>query len=90
MRIYELAKQKNCSNDDIKKILDELHVSYKSHSSSIPEETLKEVLARLEPKSGKAKVKTTSVSAPSAEKAPDKKEDKPKPKDKTAKAQPNN
>ena len=81
MRIYELAKQKNCSNDDIKKILDELHVSYKSHSSSIPEETLKEVLARLEPKSGKAKVKTTSVSAPSAEKAPDKKEDKPKPKE---------
>ena len=50
MRIYELAKKHNCSSKEIQTILDELKITYKTHSSSIPEEilgTVEEKLSRL-------------------------------------------
>jgi translation initiation factor IF-2 len=65
MRIYELAKQKNCLNEDIEKILDDLHVPYKSHLSSISEDTVKIVLARFDTKSEKIKPKTLDEKTPS-------------------------
>lgn len=65
MRIYELAKKHNCLSKDIQTILDELKITYKTHSSSIPEEILlsvEEKLTRFLAASGTA----TVVQAPAA------------------------
>ncbi len=62
MRIYELAKKHNCSSKEIQTVLDELKITYKTHSSSIPEESLtvvEEKLTRL------LAMGTSAVSAPS-------------------------
>ena len=40
MRIYELAKQRECSSKIIMQILDEMKITYKTHSSSIPDDQL--------------------------------------------------
>lgn len=47
MRIYELAKKYDCNSKEIQKILDEIQVTYKTHSSSIPDDKLQIVEEKL-------------------------------------------
>ncbi|MBN2143588.1 MAG: translation initiation factor IF-2 [Candidatus Aureabacteria bacterium] len=47
MRIYEIAKKHDCSSNEVKTILDELKIPYKSHSSTIDEDVLPKVENRL-------------------------------------------
>jgi translation initiation factor IF-2 len=43
IRIYQLAKELGMSNDELLKILDEMGVAYKSHASTLEEETARAV-----------------------------------------------
>ena len=47
MRIYEFAKQHKVESKDIKQILDQLGIVYKTHTSAIPADRLSEVEAKI-------------------------------------------
>ncbi|EKD28033.1 MAG: translation initiation factor IF-2, partial [uncultured bacterium] len=70
MRIYELAKELDCNSNDIKDILDELKITYKTHSSSIPDEMVSVVKEKFLNKGSSVKVdKVENIEIEKAEKA---------------------
>ena len=70
MRIYEFAKQHNMQSQDVKQVLDQLGIIYKTHSSAIPKERMSEVESALKGKKvspvKKAKSKAKGVTPKAA------------------------
>lgn len=77
MRIYEIAKKFDISSNDVKEILDKLNITYKTHSSSIPEDKLNDLEQEINNKiSNKDKKSNTEESKESIKTVPQKKESK--------------
>lgn len=73
MRIYELAKELNVTSQDVKDALDKLKITYKTHSSAIPDESLETIKKMLVP------AKAVTQSSKKDKKSSDSVTEKPEP-----------